>query len=75
MSRGSAVSHRLESWRREEIECVETAQEDMKDDSFLLRVHSWNLTKQGKELKPCLCWQPAGGPLVGHSAADLFVPW
>lgn len=37
MSRESAVSHRLESWRREETECVETAQEDMKDDSFLLR--------------------------------------
>lgn len=75
MSRGCAVSHRLESWRREEIECGETAQEDMKDNSFLLRGHSWNLTKQGVELRPCLCWHPAGGPLAGHSAADLFAPW
>lgn len=31
---------------------VETAQEDMKDDSFLLRGRSRNLTKQGKELRP-----------------------
>lgn len=49
--------------------------EDMKDDSFLLRWRSWNLTKQGKELRPCLCWQPTGGPPVGHSASGPLALW
>lgn len=35
--RERAVSHRLESWRREEIECVEMTPEDMRDGSFLLK--------------------------------------
>lgn len=34
-----------ESWRRGEIECVKTTQEDMKDDNFLLRCSSWNLSR------------------------------
>lgn len=37
VSRERVVSNRLESWRREEIECVETTPEDMRHGSFLLR--------------------------------------
>lgn len=44
--RERTVNHKLvESWRREETECVVTTQEDMKDDSFLLRYSSWNLSR------------------------------